>query len=133
MATDSDQEYAQVCVTLRHYSALRFGTRTLFLVLSVGMAVIALGIIPYQTVFSKTVAKIFGVLMVGFFWASERHSARYIDHLNERAAQLETALGYRLWSGMPRSTIWFARPALIIPLVYAGIAVFWIITLIAVQ
>lgn len=131
MAKDSDQEYAQVCLTLRHYSALRFGTRTLFLAISVGLAVVGFGIIPQQTLLVKTVAKVFGLLMTGFFWVSERNSARYIMHFQERAAQLETELGYRLWSGMPKPSYGFVGPVFLIPLAYVCIGAFWIVALIA--
>lgn len=126
MTKDSDQEYAQVCLTIRHYLGLRFGMRTLFLAILVGLAVIGFGIIPQQSFVVKTVAKAFGIVTTYFFWISEKNAARYMGHLQERAAQLEEALGYRLWSGMPKSAHWLLKGAFVIPFVYASIGLFWI-------
>ena len=133
MGKDSDQEYAEVCFTIRHYSGLRFATRTLFLAISVGLAVVAFGIIPQQSLLVKTVAKAFGLLMTSFFWIAEKNAERYMGHLRERAAHLEEGLGYRLWSGMPALTHWSLSPAFMIPLVYASVGLFWIWALIFVQ
>ena len=74
-----------------------------------------------------------GLLMTGFFWVSEKNAARYMSHLQERASQLEKALGYRLWSAMPKAAYGFFRGAFIIPLVYASIALFWIYALISIR
>ena len=57
MTRDSDQEYAEVFLTIRHYLGIRFGMRTLFLAILVGLAVIGFGIIPQQSFVVKTVAK----------------------------------------------------------------------------
>lgn len=133
MTKDSDQEYAEVCLTIRHYSALRFGMRTLFLAILVGLAVVGFGIIPQQSFLVRSVAKGFGLLMTCFFWVSEKNAARYVSHLQERASQLEETLGYRLWSGMPKAAYGFFRGAFIVPLVYASIALFWIYALISVR
>jgi hypothetical protein len=133
MTKDSDQEYAEVCLTLRHYSGLRFGMRTLFLAILVGLAVVGFGIIPQQSFLVKSAAKAFGLLMTAFFWVSEKNAARYMSHLQERASQLEKALGYRLWSAMPKAAYGFFRGAFIVPLVYASIALFWIYALISIR
>lgn len=133
MAKESDQEYVEVCLTIRHYSARRFAMRTLLLAIVVGLAVIGFGIIPQQSFLVKTVAKAFGLLMTCFFWVSEKTAARYMSHLQERAAHLEEALGYRVWSGMPKPAYWFLRADLLIPLVYASLALFWIYGLIFVR
>ena len=133
MTKDSDQEYAEVCMTLLHYTALRFGMRTLFLAILIGLAVVGFGIIPQQSFLVKSVAKAFGLLMTVFFWVSEKNAARYMSHLQERASQLEKALGYRLWSAMPKEAYRFFRGAFITPLVYASIALFWIYALIFVR
>ncbi len=133
MVKASDTEYAEVCLTIRHYSALRFAMRTLLLVISIGLAVIGFGIIPQQSFFVKTVAKAFGILMTGFFWASERNAARYMSHLRERAAELEEALGYRVWSGMPGPPLGLLRVGFVAPLVYGCLAAFWIYALIFVR
>ena len=127
MEKDSDLEYAEVCLTIRHYSALRFATRTLFLAISVGLAVVGFGVIPHQSLLGRTVAKTCGLFMTGFFWVAERNTARYMAHLQARAAHLEEKLGYRLWSGMPRSERWFVVTAV----VYVGLALFWLGSLIA--
>ncbi len=133
MTKASETEYAEVCLTIRHYSALRFAMRALLLVIFVGLAVIGFGIIPQQSFFVKTVAKAFGLLMTGFFWASERNAARYMCHLRERAAELEEALGYRVWSGMPGPPFGLFRVDLVTPLVYGCLAVFWIYALVFVR
>ena len=126
MVEDSDLEYGEVCLTIRHYSGLRFGMRTLFLAISIGLAVLGLGIIPNQTLLVKTVARALGVFTTGFFWIAERNTARYIAHLEARAADLEERVGYRLWSGMPRSKWWFVEEAFITALVYACLTLFWL-------
>lgn len=133
MEKDSDQEYAQVSLTIRHYSGLRFAMRALHLAIFIGLTVIGFGIIPQSSLVVKSVAKGFGLLMTCFFWASEKNAARYMSHLQDRAAQLEERLGYRLWSGMPKSASWFLGAAFITPLVYAGLAVFWIYGIIFVR
>ncbi|HLC21282.1 MAG TPA: hypothetical protein VJM10_04140 [Candidatus Methylomirabilis sp.] len=133
MTKASETEYAEVCLTIRHYSALRFAMRTLFLVTFVGLAVIGFGIIPQQSFVAKTVAKAFGLLMTGFFWASEKNAARYMSHLRERAAELEEGLGYRVWSGMPGPPSSLSRAGLVAPLVYGFLALFWIYALVFVR
>ena len=133
MAKDSDQEYAEVCLMIRRYLGLRFGMRTLFLAILVGLAVIGFGIIPQQSLLVKTVAKAFGLATAGFFWVSEKTAARYMSHLQERAAQLEEALGYRLWSGMPKSAHWLLKAGFVIPFVYASIGLFWVYALLFVR
>jgi hypothetical protein len=133
MTKASDQEYAEVSLTIRHYSALRFAMRTLLLVISVGLAVIGFGIIPQQSFIVKTVAKAFGILMTAFFWASERNAARYMSHLRERAAELEEALGYRVWSGMPEPPFGLFSAGFVAPLVYGCLALFWIYALISIR
>jgi hypothetical protein len=133
MARDSDLEYIEICLTIRHYRSLRFAMRTLFLAISIGLAVVGLGIIPDQTSLAKTVAKTLGVFVTGFFWVAERNSARYMAHLEERAIDLEKTLGYRLWSGMPGSKWRFLGGAFITALVYAGLVLFWFGTLIVVR
>jgi hypothetical protein len=125
MPEDTDLEYAEVCLTIRHYSGLRFGMRTLFLVITIGLAVVGLGIIPDQTLPVKAVARALGALVTAFFWVAERNTARYMSHLEARAADLEERLGYRLWSGMPRSKWWFVEEAFITALVYTCLALFW--------
>ena len=87
---------------------------------------IGFGIIPQQSFLVKTVAKGFGLLMTCFFWAFEKNAARYMSHLEARVAHLEEAIGYRVWSGMPKPAYWFWGTALITPLVYAGLMIFWI-------
>src|SRR5574337_811625 len=126
MEKDLDPEYVQVCLTIRHYSALRFAMRALFLVLCIGLAVIGFGIILQQSFLVKATAKAFGFLVTCFFWACERNAARYMSHMQERAAELEKLLGYRLWSGMPQSVYWFVGPSFVTPLIYGMIALFWL-------
>lgn len=133
MEKDADQEYMQVCLTIRHYSAFRFAMRTLALVLFVGLAVIGFGIVPQQSFLVKATAKAAGFLATCFFWVCEKNAVRYMSHLQERAGELEQLLGYRLWSGMPRSAYWFIGPPFVIPLVYAAIALFWLYAVIFVQ
>ncbi len=133
MTKASETEYAEVCLTIRHYSALRFAMRTLLLVIFVGMAVIGFGIIPQPSFFAKTVAKAFGIVMTYFFWFSEKNAARYMSHLRERAAELEEALGYRVWSGMPGPLSWLSRAGYVAPLVYGCLALFWIYALVFVR
>ena len=103
MERNFDSEYVQLCLTIRHYSALRFAMRTLFLVLFVGLAVIGFGIVPQQSLLVMATAKTLGFLATCFFWACEKNAARYMSHMQERAAELEKLLGYRLWSGMSQS------------------------------
>ena len=123
MAKDSDLEYAEVCLTIRHYSGLRFATRTLFLAISVGLAVVGFGIVPHQSFLGEIGAKVLGFFMTGFFWVAERNMARYMAHLHARALQLEETLGYRLWSGIPRLEEW---SAFVTAVVYACLALFWL-------
>ncbi len=133
MTKASDAEYAEVCLTIRHYSALRFAMRTLLLVIFVGLAVIAFGIIPQPSFLAKTVAKASGIVMTWYFWVSEKSAARYMSHLRERAAELEEALGYRVWSGMPKSPYFLFIGGFVAPLVYGCLALFWIYALVFVR
>lgn len=133
MEKDFNPEYVQLCLTIRHYSALRFAMRTLFLVLFIGLAVIGFGIIPQQSFLVKATAKTFGFLATCFFWACEKNAARYMSHMQERAAELEKLLGYHLWSGMPQSVYWFVGPSVVTPLVYGGIALFWLYAMVFIR
>lgn len=133
MDKDFEQEYVQICLTIRHYSALRFAMRTLFLILCIGLVVIGFGMIPQQSFLAKATAKAFGFMVTCFFWACERNAARYMSHMQERAAELEKLLGYRLWSGMPQSVYWFVGPSFVIPLVYGVIALGWLYAVVFVR
>jgi len=133
MEKNSDSEYVQVCLTIRHYSAVCFAMRTLFLTLFVGLAVVGFGIIPQESFLVKATAKVFGFLATCFFWACEKNAVRYMSHMQERAAELEKLLGYRLWSGMPQSVYWFVGPSVVTPLAYGVIAFFWLYAMIFVR
>ena len=133
MEKDSDPEYVQLCLSIRHYSALRFAMRTLFLVLFIGLAVIGFGVVPQQSFWVMATAKTLGFLATCFFWACEKNAARYMSHMQERATELEKLLGYRLWSGMPQSVYWFVGPPFVTPLVYGVIALFWLYAVVFVR
>ena len=56
-----------------------------------------------------------------------------MSHMQERAAELEKLLGYRLWSGMPQSVYWFVGLSVVTPLAYGVIALFWLYAMIFVR
>lgn len=123
---NTQHEYGELCLTLRHYSALRFAILTVFFAVTGGLTALAFGSGSQQPgQFLSIAVAIGGLLSVFVFWTFETRLIAYMHYFEGRAAELERQLGYQIYSGRPRSKLSFVRTPVATRLLYVVVAIFW--------
>ncbi len=125
------QEHAELCTTIRHYSALRFASLTVFLVFTAGLVVTGFGQVQSNQLaswFLPISIRIGGVIAVVSFWIFEARLVAYISRFGKRASKLEIALGYQLYSALPHSKLPFLNTPFAVRLLYISIMIFWLLS-----
>ena len=124
-----ENEYTELGIAIRHYSALRFAILTIFCAFVGGLMAgfVTLKLNPVLIV----LINIIGTLGAFVFIIYELRLSTYMGHFETRATELENKLGYNLYSGRRKRN---DTPTLIsFPLAtkifYISVMVFWMISL----
>lgn len=128
--SNHQHEYSELCLTLRHYSALRFAILTVFFAVTGGLTAIGFepgGVRPGG--FLSIAVGTGGLLSVLVFWIFEERLIAYMRHHENRASELEKHLGYNVYSGRPKSRLPFVKTPVATRLLYVLVAVFWLLSL----
>lgn len=94
-------EYTELSLTFRHYSALRFAVLTVYFGITGGLATVAFGVAQVSNPSLQVFAKVAGAVVGLAFFLLEVLIERYLRFFVARASELESELGYKLFSGRP--------------------------------
>lgn len=93
-----EKELTEVDNFLRHYSSLRYAALTVFFGLFGVTVKTLIDLEQNGEDFYVLAAKFFGLLCSFSFWFLERRLGKYILYLEDRGAELETELDWRIYS-----------------------------------
>ena len=120
---DPRDEYLDASSNQRQYMTLRFAQLTVYLALTGFLFKFAFveeaGVAP----FVRTVLKGAGLVTTLLFWIHQERTMLFWTHFVKRAAELEADLGFRQYSGRPRSGVLSSFKAM--RLFYILIVLFW--------
>jgi hypothetical protein len=124
-------EYAHASENIRHYQAIRFTLLTVFITISAG--ILTGFALTYSTSPGsfKLILKLAGLANAILFWILQERTMLYWNHFVRRAAELESSLGYKLYSARPKAGIVTAANA--VRLFFLVIATFWVAAIIWVR
>ncbi len=123
-STRLKDEYHELGQTMRHYSALRFAMLTVFFALVVGIITISFDATNADK-FVMISTRIGGLIVTLAFWVFEYRLEVYMRHFERRVADLETALGYNIYTGRKFGGVRFINTPLAIRILYFSVLVFW--------
>jgi hypothetical protein len=97
-APDSHEEYRQASENMRAYANMRFAQLTLLSALAAGTLAAVYGQEPPLPETVRTILKVGGIVVTIMFLIMEERAADYWHHYNRRAKELETVLGFKIYS-----------------------------------
>jgi hypothetical protein len=130
MANGSPQdEYIHASENIRHYQNTRFTLLTVFIAISAGLLSVLSNAHSTSPGYLPLILKIAGLATTLLFWILQERTMLYWYHFVERAAELESVLGYKLYSSRPKAGI--VTSSIAIRLFFLVIALFWVATMIS--
>ncbi|MDW8305432.1 MAG: hypothetical protein RML33_11425, partial [Acidobacteriota bacterium] len=112
---------------MRHYSALRFAILTVFFALVGGLITISFDALSANQ-FMIVATRVGGLIGTLAFLVFEYRLEVYMSHFENRAAELEKALGYNIYTGRKQGGVRFISTPLAIRLLYFAVIIFWIVS-----
>jgi hypothetical protein len=122
-------EYTQASENIRHFQTTRFTLLTVFIAISAGLLTVLSSAQSTSPGHLPLILKIAGLATTLLFWLLQERTMLYWYHFVHRAAELESVLGYKLYSVRPNAGIFTSNIA--IRLFFLVIALFWIATMIS--
>jgi len=121
-------EYGHASENIRHYQNTRFSLLTVFIAISAGLLTVLSATSATSPGYFPLILKVAGLLITLLFWLLQERTMLYWYHFVRRAAELESKLGYKLYSSRPEAGLLTSNNAL--RLFFIIIAIFWIATIV---
>lgn len=121
-------EYTHASENIRHYQTTRFPLLTVFIAISAGILTVLSATYATSPGYLTLILKLAGLATTFLFWTLQERTMVYWYHFVRRAAELESSLGYRLYSSRPKAGVFASTIAL--RLFFLVIALFWIAAII---
>ncbi len=130
MAQDPRDEYLDVSNNVRHFQTIRFAQPTVMISLFVALVTVLYVYKVGLTGPIRTMVQAFGLISTLFFWLLQERTMLFWKHFVARAVELESELGFRQYTTMPKPMVGFLSSSNAMRGVFLVLAAFWIVSLI---
>jgi hypothetical protein len=117
-------EYAHASENIRHYQTTRFSLLTVFIAITAGLLTVLSSTSSTSPAYQTLLLKVAGLVTTLLFWLLQERTMLYWYHFVRRAVELESTLGYHLYSARPGAGLLTSNNALRI--FFLIIALFWL-------